>query len=116
MVSARVPGAVRENKALDVMSEDGNSRVLCGEPYDNWSNVTVRVPKDMLVDPGGSAPVLRLPMPPIPGYVYPVGIIREERQNCVRVMFVPGIAKISDDLANGLLIVVNSRSRNLPES
>jgi len=78
--------------------------------------VTARILKHMLVDPGGSAPVFGLPMPPTPGYVYPVGVFREERQNCLGIMFVPGIAKISDDLANGLLIVVNSRSRNLPES
>src|SRR5258708_30905391 len=72
VISAGVATPVRENKALHVMREDGNRRVLRGEPYDNWSNVTAGVLKHMLVDPGGSTPVLRLPTPPTPRYVYPV--------------------------------------------
>ena len=39
MVSAGIPAPVWENKTLHVMSEDGNSRILRGKPYNNWSNV-----------------------------------------------------------------------------
>jgi hypothetical protein len=63
VISAGVSASVRENKALHVMREDGNSRILRGEPYDNWSNVAAGVLKHMLVDPGGSTPVFGLPMP-----------------------------------------------------
>ena len=78
--------------------------------------MAVRVLKDMLVDPGCSAPVLRLSMPPTPGYIYPVGVKSEERQNCLGVMFVPNIAKITHDLADGLFMGVNRRRRKMPES
>jgi hypothetical protein len=34
---------VRENKALHVMRKDGNSRILRGEPYNNWSDLAVKI-------------------------------------------------------------------------
>ena len=87
------------------MSEDSDSGILRREPYDNGSNVAVGIFEHMLVDPGGPAPMLRLSMPPTPRYVYPVRVICKERQNCIGVMFVPRIPIISDNLANGLLVV-----------
>ena len=35
VISAGVSAPVRESKALHVMREDGNSRILRGEPYNN---------------------------------------------------------------------------------
>lgn len=77
VISAGVSAPVRENKALHVMREDGNSGILRGEPYNNCSNMAAGVLKHMLVGPSGSAPMLRLPTPQTPRYVYPVGVIRE---------------------------------------
>jgi hypothetical protein len=105
MVSAEIPAPVWENKTLHVMSEDGNSRILGGEPYDNCSNVAVGIFEHMLVDPGGSAPVLRLPMPPAPCYIYPVGVIGEQHQNRIRVVFVPSVPKVCHYFTNSFFIV-----------
>jgi hypothetical protein len=94
------------------MSEDGDSGVVGWKPYDDWSNLTAGILKHMLVDPSGSAPVLRLPMPQTPRYVYPVGVIREQRQNCIWVMLVPSVPEVCHYLTNGLFITgrVNSGS------
>ena len=45
--------------------------------------------------------MLHLSMPPTPRYVYPIRVICKQGQNCIRVMFVPRIPIISDNLANG---------------
>jgi hypothetical protein len=91
-------------------------KYLLREPYDNGSNVAAGIFEHMLVDPGGPAPMLRLSMPPAPRYVYPVCVICKERQNCIRVMFVPGIAIISDNLADRTFVGLNCRRRDLSDS
>lgn len=51
MISAGVSAPVRENNALHVMRKDRKSRILRGEPFNNWSGLTAGILKHMLVDP-----------------------------------------------------------------